>query len=340
MAFHDFLCPREMKSERQMSAKTLVLSIALLAGLVAMGGTTPLLAQSPSFPDFSSTANLTLNPSANGAHQQDTVLLRLTDDLQSRVGTAWFNVKQPVGGGFTTTFTFQITHAGLPADGLAFVIQNSPTDGPSYGGLASFGDGGGGIGYQGIPNSLAVEFDTYLNAGPGPNNDPNANHVAIQSCGTNANSADHGAMNGNYPCQLAMNADLAFPIEGFINLSNPNVQHTATITYTPPADGCPSCFGVMNVTLDGLNLFPSGVQVNLGTLLNLDNGTAWVGFTGGTGFYSENNDILSWNFSRSQPDHHPARSQEHLHDVHLRQLSLQSEARPGYRPPGRDCGID
>ena len=57
MAFHDSLCARE-KSERRTSAKTLVLTIALLAGLVAIVGTTPLLAQSPSFPDFSSTTNL------------------------------------------------------------------------------------------------------------------------------------------------------------------------------------------------------------------------------------------------------------------------------------------
>jgi len=103
-------------------------------------------------------------------------------------------------------------------------------------------------------------------------------------------------MNGNFSCQLAMNSDLALPIEGFVDLSD-GQQHTATITYTPPTAGCPTCFGVMNVTLDDVNLFSDGVQVNLGTLLNLDNGTAWVGFTGGTGFYSESNDILNWNFA-------------------------------------------
>jgi len=289
MEFQVSLCAREPRSEKRMSTKTLAFTVTVLAGLAVVLGTTPALAQSPSYPDFSSVANLTLNPVENGAHQVGNVL-RLTEDVQSRVGTAWFNIKQPVAGGFTTTFTFQISHEGFPADGIAFVIQNSQA------GLAAFGDGGGGIGYQGIPNSLAVEFDTYLNAGPGPNNDPNANHVAVQSCGTSANSADHAAVNGNSPCQLAMNADLAFPIEGFVNLSD-GAQHTATITYTPPAAGCPTCFGSMDVTLDGLDLFPNGVQVNLGTLLNLDNGTALVGFTGGTGFYSENNDILNWNFS-------------------------------------------
>src|SRR5262249_44360608 len=142
----------------------------------------------------------------------------------------------------------------------------------------------------------AVEFDTFFNGGPGPNHDPNANHVAVQSCGLNPNSADHAATNGNSPCQLAMNFDLALPNEGFINLSD-GLQHTATTSYTPPQAGCPACFGIMNVTLDQVNLFSDGVQVNLGTLLNLDNGTAWVGFTGATGAAKEANDILSWNFS-------------------------------------------
>ncbi len=234
MAFQVSLCVCEKCSEKRMSTKTLVFTVTVLAGLAVILGTTPVLAQSPTYPDFSSVANLTLNPVENGAHQFGNVL-RLTDDVQSRVGTAWFNIKQPVAGGFTTTFTFQISHADFPADGIAFVIQNSQA------GLTAFGDGGGGIGYQGIPNSLAVEFDTYLNASPGPNEDPNANHVAVQSCGTNANSADHDATNGNSPCKLAMNADLAFPIEGFVNLSD-GAQHTATISYTPPAAGCRQLF--------------------------------------------------------------------------------------------------
>ena len=46
---------------------------------------------------------------------------------------------------------------------------------------------------QAIVNSLAIELDTFKNSGY---NDPNGNHIAVQSCGpvnaTNApNSADH-----------------------------------------------------------------------------------------------------------------------------------------------------
>jgi uncharacterized repeat protein (TIGR01451 family) len=294
MAFGVSFCAREKWSEKPTNTKTLVFNIVVLAGLVAMCATTPLLAQSPGFTDFSSATNLTplgnaVVPFNNGSAN----ILRLNPDQTSQVGAAWFNIKQPVANGFTTTFTFQITHAGFPADGIAFVIQNAPA------GVAALGGGGGNIGYNGIPNSLAVEFDTYANGGPGPNNDPNANHVGVQSCGTFPNSADHGATynvgDSLVPCNLALNSNLILPNEGFLSDQN---QHTATISYTPPSASCvSSCFGVLNVVLDTVNLFPDGVPVNLATLLSLDHGTAYVGFTGATGAANEANDIVSWNFS-------------------------------------------
>ena len=155
MAFHDSLCARE-KSERRTSAKTLVLTIALLAVLVAIVGTTPLLAQSPLIsPIFSSTTNLVFNGNA----LQSGNVLRLNPSAQGQAGSAWYSVLQPVANGFSTTFRFQITNASTPsADGIAFVIQNSEA------GLQALGDGGGGIGYQGISNSLAIEFDTFANS--------------------------------------------------------------------------------------------------------------------------------------------------------------------------------
>jgi len=116
-------------------------------------------------------------------------VLRLTPAIAAKRGSAWFNVQQPVSGGFTTVFTFQFTQGSLPpADGIAFVIQNSA--------LSALGQTGGSIGYAdgatcdgetcvnsggGIPNSLAVEFDTFDNGAA--TDDPNANHIGIQSCG-------------------------------------------------------------------------------------------------------------------------------------------------------------
>ena len=150
-------------------------------------------------PDFSSgTSALQLKGSAHIATYQATKVLRLTDGFPGvgathpETAAAWFALppsvdvslgRQPVNKGFTTYFKFQIHTAAIcctPADGFAFVIQNSSS--------GALGSGSGGLGYQGIPNSLAIEFDTHKDVSFA---DPNDNHVAVQGCGTAANSPKH-----------------------------------------------------------------------------------------------------------------------------------------------------
>ena len=263
--------------------------VAAVAILVLAGSVVSVLAQSPSFGDFSSTANLTRNGNAvifNGN------VLRLTPAATAQSGSAWFNVLQPVTGGFTTTFTFRISNTNpaspnFPADGIAFVIQNAEA------GTAALGGSGGGIGYDGIPNSLAVEFDTYANLGPGPNNDPNANHVGVQSCSTSPNSADHLATypvppEGSAPCNLGLNSALP------ITLADGN-PHTVKIEYTPSSIEC-DCSSNIQVRVD--DIFVLQANVDLGSKLSLaGEDSAYVGFTAATGSLVENNDILSWTFT-------------------------------------------
>ena len=141
--------------------KTAAISRFVIAAAVLVLISTPLFAQI-SFPDFSNTNNLT----PNGSAAQVGNVLRLTADGTNHVtGTAWFNTRQPVTGAFSTTFSFQITHASQPADGIAFVIQNTADSS----GLSAVGGSGGAIGYgnpdsgdigTAISNSLAIEFDT------------------------------------------------------------------------------------------------------------------------------------------------------------------------------------
>ena len=102
-------------------------------------------------------------------------VLRLNPALGG-LGGAWFGGLRQIAQGFTTDFEFRITGAG--ADGFAFVVQNHDLD--------ALGLAGGGIGYQGISNSLAVEFDTFGNP---ENDDPDSSHVAVHSLGTQANTA-------------------------------------------------------------------------------------------------------------------------------------------------------
>jgi hypothetical protein len=117
-------------------------------------------------------------------------------------------------------------------------------------------------------DAFAVEFDTFQNTW-----DPNGNHVAFMSCGPAPDTTVNNA------CLLAINPNLP------IVLSD-GLVHTASISYLP---------GSMTLSLDGSNVLTSAID--LSTILNLNGGNAWVGFYTTTGDYSENNDILSWQFA-------------------------------------------
>jgi hypothetical protein len=253
---------------------TRLIMVSAIAAQLVMGAVMPVLAQNPNFPNFSSVANLTFNGNA----AQSGAVLRVTPAVWSQDGSAWFNTPQPVAGAFSTTFTFQLSGSTTyPADGFAFVIQNSALTalGPTNDGCGiGFGDSSTGCAPTtgGIPNSLAVEFDTYQNA-----DDPNSNHVAIQSCQTGPNTTDSGV------CRIADNSNLP------ITLSDGSV-HTVTITYSGPGTK------LLDVILDSIDLFPGGVVFDMATI-GLTSGNALVGFTAATGGGDDNQDILSWTFS-------------------------------------------
>src|SRR5215470_15623779 len=185
------------------------------------------------FPDFSSTSGLSLQ----GATSKVGNVLRVSGTSgANNAGSTWNTTQQPVASGFSTTFRFQITQlSGVNdddgnngGDGFAFVIQNSSG--------TALGATGGGMGYGGITNSVAVEFDTFRNALTG---DPNGNHISIHTGGTAANSnlEDHS---------LGIAANLP-------NMSDGNI-HTAGILYTP---------GTMTISLDGADVLT--VPLNLST---------------------------------------------------------------------------
>ena len=116
--------------------------VAAIAAVAVVVGSSAAWAQtcpmSPNYtPDFSSNQScVTLNGTTTGypgfytAVSGSGTVLRLTPNSTDTAGSAWFNTQQPVGTGtFSTSFTFQLTGANTswgPADGITFVIQNSP----------------------------------------------------------------------------------------------------------------------------------------------------------------------------------------------------------------------
>ena len=285
------------------------------------------------FPDFSSVANLQLN----GAHQatyNSAKVLRITNGYPGfgtthpESATAWFNIQQPVNAGFTTYFKFQIDSAGLccnPGDGLAFVIQNAAKADASYGavgaGITARGVGNGGLGYTGIPNSLAIEFDTAVNAW----DNSSANHIAVQGCGTQTNGPVHttgvftiGSNHSVTSCLVGTGVNYSpNPHLGVTcGSSGPcadGMTHEVVIEYTPPASGTGN--GTLVVWIDPT--FMNGTHTPTSTStkainipyniinstnnpqgISLAGGTsAWVGFTASQTSTPQAHDILAWEFT-------------------------------------------
>ncbi|MBK9222525.1 MAG: gliding motility-associated C-terminal domain-containing protein [Saprospiraceae bacterium] len=96
----------------------------------------------------------------------------LTEELNYQTGSIWYEDKVNLNQSFDIYFDLNlgcIDRNG--ADGIAFVFQPIST---------SIGVSGGGLGYQGVSPSLAVEFDTWEN---GNNTDPFYDHMSIMRNG-------------------------------------------------------------------------------------------------------------------------------------------------------------
>jgi uncharacterized repeat protein (TIGR01451 family) len=280
--------------------------VAVIAALVVLGGSTTAWGEAASCPTSPNYATDFSSNSGCVAVNQNAVVgtgLQLTANSGNQYGSGWYTVPQVVQNGFTTTFQFQFTATSTPADGIAFVIQNAGTTAigsqPS-GGAIAYGDHDGNLDPsqgEGIPNSLAIEFDTYQN-GWDPAADPltgNVSHVAVQSCGTGPNTSHH-----NQVCSLVANAPNstlgtgAVLVPALASTGIPVGTHTVVITYNPATT---STAANLHVMLDGQDLYPSGVPADLNSIGLGAGGTAFVGFTGATGGSSESQVIQNWTFT-------------------------------------------
>ena len=109
---------------------SVLLGMVLVFALTAASGwaaEVPACPASPNFPDFSGNKTcLALN--GNASFPLESTVLQITPAVAGQAGSVWYTTPQAVQNGFTTTFQFQFTNAtNPPADGIAFVIQNSGT---------------------------------------------------------------------------------------------------------------------------------------------------------------------------------------------------------------------
>lgn len=214
-------------------------------------------AQTISFPDFSSTAGLQLNGNAfqNGSK------LTLTPATFNQGGSAFSTTTVTLNAqaSFSTVFAFEILgRGGLGggADGLTFTVQPNANN---VGGI------GGGLGYAGIPNSVAVEFDTFDNGEPG-----GSNHVGFDL---------NGSVNSVVSTPpLAPDFDDANTWFAWVDYDGATDALTARWAQSSIRPALP----MLSFTVD------------LTTVLGTQN--VFVGFTAGTGAGFGEHNILSWNF--------------------------------------------
>ena len=218
--------------------------------IVAPGG------MSDSFLDFSNVSKLQLN----GTTTQAGNVLRLTTNVNSQGGTAFYKTSAPIDDNtsFRTTFVFNQHGTRDGADGMTFMIQGNDE--------FVVGVIGSGLAYQGIKNSLAVEMDSYKST-----RDPNGNHLAVL---TNGNVSIHyGTHSPKW------------------NVEDEN-DHRVWIEYCGPENSLD-----VYVSEDPNASRPNDPVIQVVFDLHaLVGDTAWLGFSAATGGLNNNHDVISWDF--------------------------------------------
>ncbi|BCJ39726.1 hypothetical protein GCM10010168_78180 [Actinoplanes ianthinogenes] len=212
------------------------------------------------YPNFGDAGALSLNGSAAVVRTGPgrVPVLRLTDGGYEQMGSAWSGARIDLTESFDTTFEVLLDGRAPGADGIAFVVQAS--------GPRALGGWGGGLGYRGLKHSVAVEFDDYRNAP-----DPSDNHVGLVV----NNNPDHHLVTAESPVPL-----FGAPFRARV-VHDPASRKLRVYLGGPGGEAEPHL--VVDRTLD--------LRESVGAA------TAWVGFTGSTGYVHSTQDILSWSLT-------------------------------------------
>ncbi|HEX3887081.1 MAG TPA: PEPxxWA-CTERM sorting domain-containing protein [Phenylobacterium sp.] len=267
----------------------------LLAAAAAAGAAQ---ADTFSFSNFNTTPGLTL--AGNATTTGSPKVLRVVGANFDEAGAAYNTNAFTLGSSdtFSTQFQFQMSGGGgiNPADGFTFVVAANPT---------GLGGEGFGLGYAGVANSVAVEFDTFYNGpgsvannGGGANNDdidgannPSSNHVAIDTNGILTNT-DLTDVYGVASCGFTNGTPAESSNQTPGCLSNGDVW-TANISY----NGSQLTVALFDPAKGAAFVALDSVDIDLASLLGTDQ--AFVGFTASTGAGFQNTDILNWSFANT-----------------------------------------
>ena len=174
-------------------------------------------------------------------------VVRLTSAINSDFGALWSFNTIDFNNDFSVSAQLYFGNTDSPgADGIAFVIQPlSNNEGAS----------GGGLGFQGITPSLAVEMDTWFNSG----NDPtSSDHIAVIANGVNYSIAAHSEF---------------VPYNNLPNIED-GLWHDFSLVWTAATQS-------ITVVFDGVAMFDFNLDVS-NVIFSGGNDLFW-GFTAATG---------------------------------------------------------
>lgn len=250
------------------------------------------------------------------------VRLRLTASQPYQASSVWYAQQLPVLQGFETRFTFQISdqsrhcfevkdqnfglheyqscavHGG---DGFGFVLHSHQNR------TATLGTQGPGMGFTGLQNSLAIEFDTWFND-EDVDEDVFYDHVAIYSRGQGANEASEAArLSAAAVHDLADGKVHIVKIRHYPELKYNYVPYFSATTNLPKfikdvSEG--RRVGTLAVFMDegiATDTPIIALPINLAATLRLDSDEAFVGFTASTSSSWQKHDILGWYYCTEPP---------------------------------------
>ena len=208
-------------------------------------------------PTSNFSASLPITLAGNASYTNN--LLELTPNSGSQRGTAFYQTQVRILK-FSTQFNLRFD--STQADGATFCIQNSSSN--------ALGSTGGGLGYGGITNSVAIRFDSYTNSG------------------------------GNFSTDVLTGGTVS-PDTGGSGVLNTTFGLTAGTTWNflinASYDGTTLSYTIRNFSNRNQS-FSSNRTIDIGTTIGSSN--AWIGFTSATGGATETCSILSWNWSNSK----------------------------------------